>query len=445
MTTILFQGEPIERHLLRQRIAAERLEPLALPLGPDQAKVLIDVAPHDAWLPLAVELLNCLRRLWDIVSSGPGIAGRTDQEVRAYVVLRTSLLVALRQRQSSARLRRVAQETVPEQLPPSSKLAHLSDDDRARYNDAFDQIESDLIVLGLSLDIPSDPRTVKDVGQPYDEALNRIEHARIQRVLDRALAAGLTSEQIRDYKRTRRIIWQRITREADYGLAYALQIVSRIGELWDLLGNQDGGWHRHDHDEEAYQGYRHLLLRGLNQPESTALHALADNLLPHILPPEGNDSGARIRVDMPNRLERLRSEIIALAIQQGDPISIDPSTHGDLDETFEEESWAWGELKSAVSRVRQDHHPVPDPPLPTTLHRNGRPRIKVSYEQLSTLYWDMYEDFGDKLPTKKELCERLKYIGSPISERTLQKRIAEWLDQGHPWPPPAEMAEGNAA
>ena len=445
MATILYQGEPIERHLLRQRIAAERLEPLVLPLGPDQAKELIDVAPHDAWLPLAVELLNCLRRLWDIVSSGPGIAGRTDQEVRAYVVLRTSLLVALRQRQSSARLRRVAQETVPEQLPPSSKLAHLSDDDRARYNDAFDQIESDLIVLGLSLDIPSDPRTVKEVGQPYDEALNRIEHARIQRVLDRALAAGLTSEQIRDYKRTRRIIWQRITREADYGLAYALQIVSRIGELWDLLGNQDGGWHRHNPDEEAYQGYRHLLLRGLNQPESTALHALVDNLLPHILPPEGDDSGARIRVDMPNRLERLRSEIIALAIQQGDPVSIDPSTHGDLDETFEEESWAWGELKSAVSRVSPDQHSTLHPPEPVALRQNGRPRVKVTYEQAATLYWQMYEEFGDKRPTQVELAERLTHLGKPLRERTFRTLIAQWKTQGKDWPPPAEAAESSAA
>ncbi|MGB3330362.1 MAG: hypothetical protein WBA46_15485, partial [Thermomicrobiales bacterium] len=265
------------------------------------------------------------------------------------------------------------------------------------------------------------------------------------RVLDRALVAGLTSEQIWDYKRTRRIVWQRITRDADYGLAYALQIVARIGEIWDLLGNQDGGWHRHHHDEEAYQGYRQLLLRGLNQPESTVLHALVDQLLPRILPPEADDSGALIRADMPNRIERLRSEIIALAVEQGDPISIDPSTHGDLDETFEEESWAWGELKSAVSRVSQAQYPGPDPPVPTTLHRNGRPRIKVTYEQVSTLYWQMFEDLGDKLPTKKELCERLKYNGTPIGERTLQKRIAEWLDEGHQWPPPAEMAEGNAA
>jgi len=445
LATIQFQGEPIERHLLRQRIAADRLEPLSLPLGPDQAKVLIDVSPGDAWLPLAVDLLNCLRRLLSIVSCGPGIADRTDQEVRAYVVLRSSLLAALRQRQSSARIRRTAQETIPQQLPTNSKLARLSDDDRVRYTDAFDQTESDLIVLGLALNIPSDPRAVKEVIQPLDEALDRIEHARIQRVLDRALVSGLTSEQIRDYKRRSRILWRHIHRQADYGLAYALQIVARIGEIWDLLGDQDGGWHRHHHDEEAYQGYRQLLLRGLDQPDSTVLHALVDHLLPRILPPEGDDSGARIRADMPNRIERLRSEIIALAVEQGDPVSIDPSTHGDLDEAFEEESWVWSDLKAVVSRGDHDQRPVPDPPVATTLHRNGRPRIKVSYEQLSTLYWQMYEDLGDKLPTQKELCERLKFNGNPISERTLQKRIGEWMDQGHPWPPPAELAEGDAA
>ncbi|MGC4190483.1 MAG: hypothetical protein QM589_04515 [Thermomicrobiales bacterium] len=325
MATIWFQGEPIERHLLRQRIAADRLEPLALPLGSGQAKVLIDVRAQDAWLPLAVELLGCLRRLWSIVSAGPGTAERTADEVQAYVLLRTSLLAALRQRQSSARIRRMAQATIPEQLPTSSKLARLTDDDRARYSDAFDQVESDLIVLGLTVGITSDPRTVQGITRAFDEALDRIEHARAQRVLDRALVSGLTSDQIQAYKRRIRILWQRITRQEDYWLAYALQIIARIGDIWNLLGSQDGGWHRHNHDEEAYQGYRHLLLRGLNQPESTTLHALAGDLLPHILPPEGDASGARVRADMPNRLERLRSEIISLAVEQGDPISIDPS------------------------------------------------------------------------------------------------------------------------
>jgi len=445
LATILFQGEPIERHLLRQRIAADRLEPLALPLGSDEAKLLIDVSPDNAWLPLAVELLNGLRRLWGIVSSGPGIADRTTQEVHAYVVLRSSLLAALRQRQSSARLRRVVQETIPEQLPTNSKLTHLSDDDRARYTDAFDQIEGDLIVLGLALGVPSDPRTVRDVVQPYDEALDRIEHARIQRVLDRALVAGLTSEQIRDYKRRRRIVWQRITREADYGLAYALQIVARIGEIWDLLGDQDEGWHRYQHDEEAYQGYRHLLLRGLNQPESTVLHALVDHLLPRILPPEGDDSGARIRADMPNRLERLRSEIISLAVEQGDPISIDPSTHGDLDETFEEESWAWIDMKAAISGARKIPPSKAEPPIPTTLHQNGRPRVKVTFEQAAILYWQMYEEFGDKRPTQVELAERLTHLGKPLRERTFRTLIARWRTEGKNWPPPAEAAETSAA
>jgi len=34
---ILFQGEPAQRHLLRQRIAADRLEPLVMPLPDGQA------------------------------------------------------------------------------------------------------------------------------------------------------------------------------------------------------------------------------------------------------------------------------------------------------------------------------------------------------------------------------------------------------------------------
>ncbi|MGC4105377.1 MAG: hypothetical protein QM753_03335 [Thermomicrobiales bacterium] len=341
MATILFHGQPIERHLLRQRIAADRLEPLALPLGPEQVTLLIDVSPNDAWLPLAIEILNNLRRLWSIVSCGPAIVDRTIQEVRAYVVLRTSLLAALRQRQSSARIRRVALEKIPEQLPPNSKLAHLSDDDRAGYTDAFDRVESDLIVLGVAIGVTSDPRTVQGVTRVFDDALDRIEHARAQRALDRALVSGLTSEQVRAYKRRIRALWQRITSQEDYWLAYTLQIVVRIGEIWDLLGKEDGGWRRHDHDEEAYQAYRHLLLRGLDQPESGKLHALALDLLPHILPPAGDDSGAVIRTDMPIRLERLRSEMISLATEQGDPVSIDPSTHGDLDAVFEGESWVW--------------------------------------------------------------------------------------------------------
>ncbi|MGC4192908.1 MAG: hypothetical protein QM589_17320 [Thermomicrobiales bacterium] len=445
MATILFQGEPIERHLLRQRIAADRLEPLALPLGPDQAKVLIDVAAHDAWLPLSVGLLNCLRRLWDIVSSGPGIADRAAQEVHAYVILRSSLLAALRQRQSSARLRRVAQELIPPQLPTSSKLAHLSDDDSARYTDAFDQVESDLIVLGLAVGITSDSRTVQGIIKVFDDALDRIDHARVQRVLDRALITGLTSEQIRDYKRKSRSLWRHIHRQDDYWLAYALQITARIGEIWNVLADSHGGWHRYDHDEEAYQGYRHRLLRGLDQPESAPVRALVSDLLPHILPPDGDESGTRIRADMPNRLERLRSEIIALASEQGDPISIDLSTHGDLDEVFEEESWAWADLRSAVSRVDHDQHPVSDPPVPTTLHRNGRLRVKVTYEEAAALHWQMYEEFGDKWPTQVELAERLTHLGKPLRDRTFRTLIARWRTEGKEWPPPAEAAEIDAA
>lgn len=441
MAAILFQGEPIERHLLRQRIAADRLEPLSLPLGPDQAKVLIDVSPGDAWLPLAVEFLNCLRRLWDIVSSGPGIADRTTQEVHAYVVLRSSLLAALRQRQGSAWLRRAAQVTIPEQLPTNSKLAYLSDGDRARYTDAF----SDLIVHGLAVGITSDSRTVQGVTKVFDDALDRIEHARVQRVLDRALVTGLTSDQIRNYKRRSRNLWRHIHRQDDYWLAYALQIVVRIGEIWEAFGKSPDGWHRYDHDEEAYQGYRHLLLRGLDQPESTVIHTLACELLPHIQPPEGDESGARIRVDMPNRLERLRSEIISLAVEQGDPVSIDPSTHGDLDETFEEESWAWIEMKAAVSGARKVPPSKAEPPIPTTLHQNGRPRVKVTFEQAAILYWQMYEEFGDKRPTQVELAERLTHLGKPLRERTFRNLIAHWRSQGKDWPPPAEAAESSAA
>ncbi|HEU0165527.1 MAG TPA: hypothetical protein VFQ54_10830, partial [Thermomicrobiales bacterium] len=56
-------GESIDRHFLRQRIAADRLEPLALPLGLDQYEGLIDVEPDQAWLPLALALIGLLRRL----------------------------------------------------------------------------------------------------------------------------------------------------------------------------------------------------------------------------------------------------------------------------------------------------------------------------------------------------------------------------------------------
>ena len=188
------------------------------------------------WLPLAVELLSCLRRLWDIVSSGPGIADRAAQEVHAYVILRSSLLAALRQRQRSVRLRRVTQVTVPEQLPTSSKLAHLSDDDRARYTDAFDQVESDLIVLGLAVGITSDPPTAEGITKFFDDALDRIEHARMQRVLDRALVSGLSSDQIRGYKRRSRNLWRHIRRHNDYWRAYSLQIVAR-SEIWNVLAD----------------------------------------------------------------------------------------------------------------------------------------------------------------------------------------------------------------
>lgn len=51
LAMILFQGEPAQRHLLRQRIAADRLEPRVMSLCAEQAAQLIDVTPEDAWLP----------------------------------------------------------------------------------------------------------------------------------------------------------------------------------------------------------------------------------------------------------------------------------------------------------------------------------------------------------------------------------------------------------
>lgn len=445
MATILFHGEPIQRRLLRQRIAADRLEPLAFPLGPEQAMMLIDVSPNDAWLPLSIEMLNGLRRLWRILLTGPGTADRTAQEVHAYVILRTSLLAALRQRQTSARICRIALDVIPEQLPTSSRIAHLSDDDRAIYDDAFERIEGDLIVLGVANGVTADPRTVHGVTRQFADALDRIEHGRAQRVLDRALIAGLTSDEIHAYKRRTRMLWQRITSQEDYWLAYAIQIVARIGEIWDLLGNEDGGWHRHDHDEEAYQAYRHLLLRGLDQPESGDLHALALDLLPNILPSDRDTSAAKIRADMPSRLERLRSEIISLAVEQDDPVTVDLATQPGPDETFEEESWIWSALKASVSSSHQDHHPTLQPPEPTTLRQNGRPRAKVTYEQASALYWHMYEEFDGKTPTQVELAERLTHLGKPLKDRTFRTLIAQWRTQGKGWPPPAEAAESSAA
>jgi len=212
-----------------------------------------------------------------------------------------------------------------------------------------------------------------------------------------------------------------------------------------LLGDQSGRWRRYDRDEEAYQAYRHLLLRGLDQPESVALHAFALDLLPHILPPAGDDSGAAIRADMPSRLERLRSEIISLAAEQGDPVSIDPSTHGDLDEVFEEESWVWGVLKSGVPRASKDRHTPPLSPEPTALRQNGRPRVKVTYEQAAMLYWQMYDEFEGKPPTQVELAERLTHLGKPLKDRTFRNLIAQWRTRGKDWPPPAEAAESSAA
>lgn len=438
MATPMLHGESTHRSLLRQRIAADRLEPLALPLTPEEARMLIDVKLEDAWLPVAVALLHRLQRLWSIVTSGPGIVARTNQEEHAYLVLRTSFLGTLRQRQNASRSRRTAQSTIPEHLPTSSKLAYLSDEDRARYADAFEQVESTLIELALVIGIPSDPRTVQGVTQHFDDAIDRIEHARGERMLDRALVSGLSSEQIHASKRMNRLLWQRITRQEDYWLAYALQIVARIGEILAMLDSAAEGWHRHDHDEEAYQVYRHLLLRGLDQPESAALHTLATDLLPRILPPGGGLAEvSSIPKNMPNRLERLRSEIISLAAEYGDPIRIDPSTQPELDEVFEEESWAWSNLKVSAVRAERRHPSTLDAPPATRLHRNGRPRAKVTYQHAAELYWQLFDEFGDRPPTQRELSDRLAYIGVPIAPRTLRKRITEWLEEGHSWPPPA--------
>lgn len=445
VATFKLHEDPNHRFLLRQRIAADRMEPLALPLSPAQVKLLIDVKPDDAWLPLAVALLHRLQRLWCLVTSGPGTVARTNQEEHAYLVMRTSFLGALRQRQNASRSRRTAQATIPEHLPTSSKLAHLSDEDRARDADAFELVESNLIELALVIGITSDPRTVQGVMQHFDDAIDRIEHARGERVLDRALVAGLSSEQIHAWKKRNRMLWQRITRQEDYWLAYALQIVARIGEIWTLLGNGPNDWHRYDHDEEAYQVYRHLLLRVFSHSDA-ALHRLVTELLPRILPPSLDAADMNpIPWDMPYRLERLRSEIISLAAENGDPVSIDPSTQPELDEAFEEESWVWSNLKSSIAQTRKNPPLAGEAPPSTTLQQNGRPRVKLTYEQAAAQYWQLYEDLGDKTPTQPDLADRLTHLGKRLKERTLRYKIAEWRNQGYQWPPPADEAEGNAA
>ncbi|MGC4105376.1 MAG: hypothetical protein QM753_03330 [Thermomicrobiales bacterium] len=71
--------------------------------------------------------------------------------------------------------------------------------------------------------------------------------------------------------------------------------------------------------------------------------------------------------------------------------------------------------------------------------------MKVTYEQAATLYWQMYEEFGDKRPTQVELAERLTHLGKPLRERTFRTLIAQWRTQGKDWPPPAEAAESSAA
>jgi hypothetical protein len=432
-------GKPVEKLLKLRRLEEDRVHPITVPLSQDILDELIGVQPQDAWLPLSIALINRLQRLWNIISGGPYLIARLTGDEHLYQVMRTSFFNVFQEREDNEVTQKAIRARLPKTLPTTGKLASFTRYSQAKFDDKFESIESLLIGDALRLGIPSDTRTVEDALKDFDAQLDKLELLHHQHALRDSPALDHSNELRDELKRAIRTLQRRMRNGQSTYLAMAVEVVARLRSIWELLYPDTRDLRRYAGDEAAYQAYRNLLLSSLTDPEYGPVHALASDLLPRLLPlSEELDAANIIFAEMPGRFERLRNEIVALAFQLHEPITIDYADEPDLDEVFEEQAWEWTALKKTVGKERS----APDSdkrPASSASLRRGRPATPVTYEIATDAWWHLY-NADTKAPTQQHLIDRLTFLGFPISTRTLRNRIAEWQANGQPWPPPEDRS-----
>lgn len=418
------------------------VEPIRVPLEQSVIDALNGVTPEDAWLPLCIALVNRLHRLWSVAASGLYLHARPLEEEHLFQVMRRSLEALCPDLEEDESLAAYL-IYVPGGLPPSGHFAVMSAEVRTSQIADFQQIERGFINDAIERGINPDPRTVVEALVAIDAPLDRILLHHDQTVLKHADQLGLSIHMQEALRRSIRNQYERLYNSTNQYLAIGLEAVDRLRKIWTVLYPDTSSLRRYPNDEQVYQGYRDILLRGLRtDPAYATMLNLTIELLPSLLPltHELKASNPLFR-EMPARFERLHNELIAGATALGEPTIVDYPNEPDLDVMFEELDWEWGTLQETVAKQRQKMtHQVGGKPLTSPVRRRvGRPRASVTYEQAVRAWWDCFDDLKSR-PSQPDVCDRLRTDGIHISERTLRDRIDEWEKRDLRWPParPAE-------
>jgi hypothetical protein len=138
-----------------------------------------------ARLPLALAILDRIRRLWRIIFGQRYLAARFAGDELLYQKLRKSLFAQL-DHAASSKVRKLAREALPEMLPTSDELIYWDSEIYSLYESEFQRLEAALIQLALSVDIEPDTRGVAALFVTHDDYLNKLEQVATHEY-DRAL------------------------------------------------------------------------------------------------------------------------------------------------------------------------------------------------------------------------------------------------------------------
>jgi hypothetical protein len=442
---LVIHGLASDKYFKKQRIEEGRVEPIRLPFEAAVTKEFIDVSPDNAWLPLALALVERLHRLWNLVCGGSYLAERVKDDEYLYQVMRASLDNVLEYRIEVVDTRDIIRERLPSRLPTSGELVRLGHQDVLDSDNDFELMQQSLIGDAVRLDITPDTRTVEDALAQLDIQLSNLALTHLQDVLRRADDLDLDDRALDDLRRSIRAEQRRMRNGIPQYLAMAIEILDRIDTIWACLYPDPKSLQRYPGDELAYQGYLQLLFRSLSSHEYREVSALAQQLLPRLLPARDELVATNpLFSELPARLERLYCEIVALATRLGEPVRIDDANEPDMDTLFEEELWNWESLQKVVAESRSKAVLERDgatTPSERTRRGRGRPASTVTYEIAADVWWKLHALFGDKPPTQKEISEHLESLGFAIKERTLRNKIAEWTANNRKWPPPKDRSE----
>lgn len=165
---------------------SEHVEYVGRLLTDDLIRQLDRVDLERAHVPLALAVLQRIRRLWHLLFGRQWFASRGWGDEEFYQRLRTGLLAQLDRKPEYDEVKQQALDVLPEMLPTSDELIALDDDIRAMYEANFQRLEARLIQLALSECVDPDTRNVAALLVTHDDYLRHME-IEVNKTYDRAL------------------------------------------------------------------------------------------------------------------------------------------------------------------------------------------------------------------------------------------------------------------